>query len=91
MQTRLFFSAVLLAFSLGATAAPLSRSMPAGAMVYGEMTGLGDKFVQLRDSKTLKALLASPQYKSFTKSPNFVKAMASKGSPSPAMARHGLP
>jgi len=79
MQTRLFFSAVLLAFSLGATAAPLSRSMPAGAMVYGEMTGLGDKFVQLRDSKTLKALLASPQYKSFTKSPNFVKAMASKG------------
>ena len=80
MQTRLLIPLFSFVFSLGLfAAAPLSQSMPSGAMGFVELKGLGNKLMELRDSKLLKSILASPQFKQITNQPEYVQAMAGKG------------
>ena len=80
MRTRLLIPLISFVFSLGLLAAPpLSQSMPSGAMGFVELKGLGKKLVELRDSKLLKSLLASPQFKQITKQSQYAQAMAGKG------------
>ena len=75
MRTRLLIPLISCVISLGAFAAqPLSHAMPKGAIGYVELNGLGKKLIQLRDSDSLKTLLATPQYKQLVKNPDFKKS-----------------
>ena len=79
MRTRLLSPLISCVISLGAFAAqPLSHAMPKGAIGYVELNGLGKKLIQLRDSDSLKTLLATPQYKQLVKNPDFNKVLAGK-------------
>ena len=45
-------------FTIAAQAAkPLSHAMPAGALAYAEVNGLGKRLIELRDSDLLKAAM----------------------------------
>ena len=79
MRTRLLIPLISCVISLGAFAAqPLSHAMPKGAIGYVEFNGLGNKLFQLRDSDSLKTLLATPQYKQLVTNPDFNKVLAGK-------------
>ena len=60
------------------SAAPLSQSMPAGAVAYAELSGLGPKLIQLRESDFFKTIMTSPQMGEAKKQENYTKALAGK-------------
>ena len=77
MVTRLLTASGVM-MSMALLAAPLSQSMPAGAVAYAEMTGLGQKLQQLRDSDFFKTIMNSPQMEEAKEQENYTKAMAGK-------------
>ena len=60
-------------------AKPLSQAMPAGALAYAEVNGLGERLIDLRDSDLLKAVMASPQFKALQEEKQWTQFMAGRG------------
>ena len=60
-------------------AKPLSTAMPAGALAYAEVNGLGKRLIELRDSDLLKAAMASPQFKELQGLEQWTQFMALRG------------
>ena len=60
-------------------AKPLSTAMPAGALAYAEVNGLGKRLIELRDSDLLKTAMASPQFKELQGLEQWTQFMALRG------------
>lgn len=60
-------------------AKPLSQAMPAGALAYAEVNGLGEQLMDLRDSDLLKTVMASPQFKALQEQKQWTQFMAGRG------------
>ena len=79
MRTRILIPLLAWATSQALFAAqPLTHAMPKGALIYGELNGLGPKLVQLRDSEYFQQVMDSPQMVEAKTKPNYRKAMAMK-------------
>jgi hypothetical protein len=61
-----------------AAPSPLADVVPAGALVYGELTSLDDLIDRIQESPHLATLLNSPQYQQFEQSPQYRKFMAGR-------------
>lgn len=56
----------------------LANSVPAGAIAFGEISGLKTVIQRIQDSDFRQQILASPQYKAFAATPQHAKMQAGK-------------
>ena len=74
----IFLFAALFTIAVQA-AKPFSHAMPAGALAYAEVNGLGKRLIELRDSDLLKAAMVSPQFKELQGLEQWTQFMALRG------------